>query len=196
MTTVIKSSDLDFDTIKSNLKTHLQSAGEFSDYDFEASGISNILDVLAYNTHLNGLIANFAINESFLSSSQLRSSVVSHAESLGYYSDSMSGSFSDIRLSVSASDSLTTSITLPSYTSFTGTIGEETFTFYTIKPYTARKDNDGNFVFKDDDGLLDLTIVEGRRKIKTFLVGEVNDNQVYVIPDVKLDKSTLKSRCI
>ena len=59
---VIRSSDLDFDVIKENLKTFLQQQDEFADYDFEASGLSNILDVLAYNTHLNGLIANLAIN--------------------------------------------------------------------------------------------------------------------------------------
>ena len=63
---VIRSSDLDFDTIKANLKTFFQAKTEFTDYDFEASGLSNILDVLAYNTHINGLTANFAINESFL----------------------------------------------------------------------------------------------------------------------------------
>ena len=82
--TIIRSSDLDFDTIKANLKTYFQKQSEFNGYNFEGSGLSNILDVLAYNTHLNGLIANLAVNESFLNSSQLRSSVVSHAENLGY----------------------------------------------------------------------------------------------------------------
>ena len=82
--TTINSSDLDFNTIKNSLKTYFQSKTEFSDYNFEASGLSNILDVLAYNTHLNGLVANFGINESFLNSSQLRSSVVQHAENLGF----------------------------------------------------------------------------------------------------------------
>jgi hypothetical protein len=81
----INTSDLDFYDIKSKLKTHFRNSGEFEDYDFDASGLSNILDVLAYNTHINGLIANMSINESFLSTSQLRSSVVSHAESLGYF---------------------------------------------------------------------------------------------------------------
>ena len=81
---VIRSSDLDFDTIKSNLKTYFQAKSDFTDYDFEASGLSNILDVLAYNTHINGLTANFAINESFLKSAQLRSSVVAHAETVGF----------------------------------------------------------------------------------------------------------------
>ena len=84
MATTIQSTALDFNQIKSKLKTYLQQQDEFADYDFEASGLNNILDVLAYNTHYNGLIANFALNESFLTTAQLRSSVVSHAESLGY----------------------------------------------------------------------------------------------------------------
>jgi len=80
----IKSTDLDFNRIKEQLKTHFLASDEFADYDFEASGLSNILDVLAYNTHYNGLIANFALNESFLTTAQLRSSVLAISESLGY----------------------------------------------------------------------------------------------------------------
>ena len=63
MATSIQSTNLDFDRIKNSLKSYLKSKSEFSDYDFEASGLSNILDVLAYNTHFNGLISNFALNE-------------------------------------------------------------------------------------------------------------------------------------
>ncbi len=84
MATTIKSTDLDFDTIKTRLKTDLKAKSEFADYDFDAAGLSNILDVLAYNTHMNGLLANFTLNEAFLNTAQLRSSVVSHAETLGY----------------------------------------------------------------------------------------------------------------
>ena len=62
MATTIQSTDLDFDTIKTRLKDYFKRQSEFNDYDFEASGLSNILDVLAYNTHFNGLIANFSIN--------------------------------------------------------------------------------------------------------------------------------------
>ena len=96
--TIIQSSDLDFNSIKSKLKTHLKRQSEFQDYNFEGSGLSNILDVLAYNTHLNGLIANFALNESFLPSAQLRSSVVSHAETLGYYPRSKTASSATVKL--------------------------------------------------------------------------------------------------
>ena len=60
MTTTIKSTELDFQTIKENLKTYLKTTGEFNDYDFEGSGISSVLDVLAYNTHYNALQTNFA----------------------------------------------------------------------------------------------------------------------------------------
>jgi len=60
MATNITSTALDFENIKNKLKTYLANQDEFSDYDFEASGLSNILDVLAYNTHFNGLVANFA----------------------------------------------------------------------------------------------------------------------------------------
>ena len=84
MATTIKSADLDFQNIKGRLKEHFKAQPEYADYDFDASGLSNVLDVLAYNTHINGLTANFALNESFLNTAQLRSSVVSHAETLGY----------------------------------------------------------------------------------------------------------------
>ena len=84
MATNIQSTQLDFDKIKAKLKTFLSSKTEFTDYDFEGSGLSNILDVLAYNTHFNGLTANMALNEAFISTAQLRSSVISHAEALGF----------------------------------------------------------------------------------------------------------------
>ncbi len=71
--TTIKSTSLDFTAIKNNLKTFLANKPEFADYNFESSALSNILDVLAWNTHYNGLTANFALNESFLSTAQLRS---------------------------------------------------------------------------------------------------------------------------
>ena len=97
MPTTIKSSELDFFEIKKSLKLFLEQQDEFEDYDFEGSALSNILDVLAYNTHFNGLIANFALNESYLTTAQMRNSVVTLAESLGY----IPGSFSSAQSTVS-----------------------------------------------------------------------------------------------
>ena len=77
-------STLDFDQVKANLKTFLGQQDEFRDYDFEGSGMSVLLDVLAYNTHYLGYNANMLANEMFLDSADLRSSVVSKAKQVGY----------------------------------------------------------------------------------------------------------------
>ena len=100
MSTTIKSTDLDFQQIKDNLKTFLKDTGEFNDYDFEGSALSSILDVLAYNTHYNAMVANFALNESFLVTAQLRPSVVSLAESIGYVPDSKKSSEATVTLTL------------------------------------------------------------------------------------------------
>ena len=76
--------EFDFDDVKDNLKVFLKNQTEFKDYDFEGSGMSILLDVLAYNTHYLGFNANMLANEMFLDSASLRSSVVSHAKTLGY----------------------------------------------------------------------------------------------------------------
>ena len=84
MATTTKSADLDFNTIKNRLKDYFKNNDEFNSYNFEGAGLNNLLDVLAYNTHVNALTANFALNEAFLPTAQLRSSVLSHAAMLGY----------------------------------------------------------------------------------------------------------------
>src|SRR5210317_1377501 len=101
MATTVKSTGLDFESIKGNLKTFLAASDEFTDYNFEASGLSNILDVLAYNTHYNALIANYALNESFIGTAQLRSSLVSLSESIGYVPGSRVTSKAKVQLTTS-----------------------------------------------------------------------------------------------
>ena len=76
--------EFDFDDVKDNLKVFLKNQTEFKDYDFEGSGMNIMLDILAYNTHYLGFNANMLANEMFLDSASLRSSVVSHAKTLGY----------------------------------------------------------------------------------------------------------------
>ena len=89
----INASELDFDNIKANLVAYMKATDTtFNDYNYEGSAMSTIIDVLAYVTHVNSMNANFALNETFLDTSQLRSSVVSHAKLLGYTPRSMSPS--------------------------------------------------------------------------------------------------------
>ena len=71
---------LDFDNIKSSLKTHLSNTSVFKDYDFEGSGLSVILDLLAYTTYYQGIYNNFVANEMFITTAESRSAVVSHAK--------------------------------------------------------------------------------------------------------------------
>lgn len=193
MATTIQSSALDFNNIKNNLKTYLENKDEFADYNFEASGLSNILDVLAYNTHLNALIANFALNESYLSTAQLRSSVISLAESVGYIPDTKTSSQAKIRVYFNTTTSgRDTTIALPAYTKFTTSVDDVTYTFQTIETYYATDDGNGFYEFKTVDGSNQIPIYEGTLRTKTFLVGEYEDNPVYVIPDRNLDADTAK----
>lgn len=184
----IKTSDLDFNNIKESLKTYLRQTDEFSDYNFEASGLSSILDVLAYNTHLNGLIANMAVNESFLGSAQLRSSVVSHAETLGYFPKSQTAAQATVNVSVSVPS--VSSLTLPAGTEFTSDIDGVNYTFITTEDYNALSES-GTFNFQTSNGSPNIRIIQGIVKTKTFAVGESSDEQVFVIPDDTVDTSTL-----
>ena len=77
-------SNPDFNTIRNNLKDFMRSQSTFSDYDFEGSGLANLIDLLAYNTHYMAFYANMIANEAFLDTASLRDAVVSHAKMLGY----------------------------------------------------------------------------------------------------------------
>ena len=82
--TSLRVTELDFSSIKENLKTFLRSQSEFTDYDFEGSGMSVLLDVMAYNTYYNAFYLNMAANETFLDTAQIRQNIVSHAKNLNY----------------------------------------------------------------------------------------------------------------
>src|SRR5210317_2156581 len=130
MATTIKSTALDFDNIKNNLKQYLAAQDDFTDYNFEASGLSNLLDVLAYNTHINSLVANFALNESYLGTAQLRSSLVSLEEGIGYIPDTDTASQAVVNITVS-SDETGKELQLAKGTTFTSSVDDITYTFQT-----------------------------------------------------------------
>ena len=195
MATTIRSTQLDFDTIKGRLKDYLKQQTEFADYDFEASGLSNILDVLAYNTHFMGLNANFALNESFINTAQLRSSVASLAEGLGYVPKSYSSSQADLNLAVQVSASTRpTAIILPRGTTFTSAVGDTTYTFQTRENFVGTDDGTGLYQFLNSTDGVAIPVFEGEEKTKTFFVGDKTDNQIYVIPDITMDTTTIRVR--
>ncbi len=192
MATTIKSTELDFNTIKNNLKTSLSEQSEFSDYNFEGSGLSNILDVLATNTHYNALIANFALNESYLSTAQLRSSLISLAEGIGYIPKSKTASKATITLSTDTGDlsGRPSTLSLPTGTKFTTTVDDVTYTFQTRETVTATDNGYGYYAYKTPTGSLNINVLEGIAKTKTFFVGPDSVDDVYIIPDKNIDMET------
>ena len=192
MATTIKSSALDFANIKNNLKTFLQKKEEFKDYNFEASGLSNMLDVLAYNTHLNGLTANFALNESFLSTAQLRSSLVQLSEAIGYIPKSKTASQAIIKMAMNLSNvaDRQQTITISTGYKFTTKVDVNVYTFQTNETLIASDDGAGYYQFKTLDGNDKISVFEGTAKTKTFIAGDNDENAVYIIPDKNIDIST------
>ena len=192
MATTIKSTNLDFTSIKNNLKTFLAQQDEFADYNFEASGLSNVLDVLAYNTHYNGLIANFALNESFLGTAQLRSSLVSLSEGIGYIPKSMTASRAVVNFSVNLSSlaQRPSTLSLAPGVVFESSIDDVTYTFQTRETVTAADDGSGLYQFKTNVGSANIEIFEGTQKTKTFIADAISQDALYIIPDKNLDIDT------
>ena len=115
-------SDLDFDNIKTNLKTFMQGQSEFQDYDFEGSGFAVLLDVLSYNTHYLGFNANMLANEMYLDSADIRKNIVSLAKMIGYTPTSCRASSAELTVRVNNVPTTTTSLTMDKGTVFTSSI--------------------------------------------------------------------------
>ena len=192
MATTVQNSQLDFDAIKDSLKTYLAKQPEFEDYNFEASGLSNILDVLAYNTHYNALTANFALNESFLTTAQLRSSVVSHAATLGYVPRSRTASRAEVQLTMNLAGVVgrPSSIIIGAGYTFTADADDVTYTFQTLEDYAATDNGEGFYQFLNENGGSTIQIFEGVQKQKTFFVGDVGERQLYILQDETMDTGT------
>ena len=198
MSTIINSTQLDFAFIRSKILEFMATQSEFQDYDFDASGLSVIADILAYNTHQNALLGNFALNETFLQTAQLRTSLVNLALNFGYVPRSKSASTAllNVSLNLTSATNKPQEIYLPSGFQFTTELDEVTYTFITDQEYTAKIDDAGLgiYTFADDDGNLAIPVKEGVEKVKTFLVDISLERQIYVIPDTSMDLSTLKVR--
>jgi hypothetical protein len=183
----INISDLDFDQIKTNLKTFLRSQEEFRDYDFEGAGLNILLDILAYNTHYNAYYLNMVANESFLDTSILRSSVVSHAKTLGYVPYSAKASVATINMTVDAINEEESTLTVPRGTVFRSErIDNKTFQFTVLEEAVADRVND-EFLFEN------LEIYQGELVSYRYVYDSTsNPNSIYTLPDTNIDTSTIK----
>src|SRR6056300_1404610 len=141
MATKLQVTELDFDDIKNNLKTYMKNQTEFSDYNFAGSALSTLIDLLSYNTHYLAINANLAANESFLDTAQLRSSVVSHAKTLGYTPRSARAPISYVDITINANASIIPSITMNKGTKFTTQVDGTSYSFVTNEALTAIPSN-------------------------------------------------------
>jgi len=175
--------DLDFDDIKSNLKTFMRNQSDFTDYDFEGSGMSALLDVLSYNTHYLAMNMNMVANESFLDTASVRSSVVSHAKTLGYIPNSARAPIAYVNVTLNNFGTLS-SATIPVGTVFTTVIDDINYQFVTVAEYTSQVVN-GVLTFSN------IPIYEGTYITNRYTVDTKNVDQKFYVNDANGDTTTL-----
>jgi hypothetical protein len=176
-------SDLDFDLVKQNLKTFLQSQSEFQDYDFEGSGFSILLDLLAYNTHYLGFNANMLANEMYLDSADIRKNIVSLAKMLSYTPTSAKAPSASLNILVNNASG--DSITMAKGTVFTTSVNDTSYQFVTNASHTLTPTN-GVYQFSN------IPVFEGTLVTYRYTVNTSDPDQRFIIPSNRADTTTLK----
>jgi len=176
--------DLDFDDIKTNLKNFLSNQSYFTDYDFEGSALSILLDMLAYDTHYKAYLANMVINERFIDTAVKRASVISHAKTLGYVTRSARASKAVVDVTVyGISPDYTMSI--DKFTPFNCTVDGVAYTFVTAKAYTTIPSGEFNsYTFSN------VELYEGNPISYSYVVDDIQQ-KLYKIPALNVDTTTL-----
>lgn len=184
----LRVADLDFFSIRNNLKTYLKNQSQFQDYDFEGSGMSVLLDVLAYNTYYNSFYLNMAANESFLDTSQIRNNILSHAKLVNYVPMSKRGAEAVVNIIVTpgpTENQDSNYITLDKYTNFLGADKDMVnYPFVTMQSNTVNKVN-GSFTFSN------VVIRQGEAITRQFPVLANNATRRFQIPSANVDTSTI-----
>lgn len=185
----ISVTELDFDTIKQNLIDYFSADPTFQDYDFEAAGLNIIMDILAYNTHMNAVTANLSANEMFIDSAQLRQSIVSLAKSIGYTPRSVRTSVANVRLDFTDISGFPAYITMEAGTRF---ITPDGFIYSTkeqklIYPTSGVSTQGATGDYSIDN----VDIFEGHYNSFRYVVDTAAD-QNFVVPSTDADMSTLR----
>ena len=186
---VLNATELDFDQIKSNLKAYfLRQESPIKDWNYDGSGLNMLLDVLAYNTHYNAVLAHLNLNESFIDTAQLRSSVISLAKLLGYVPTSIGAASVNVTATFTTSGTIgsTDYLIIPAGAKFNGTSPAGSFTF--ITPYSTTV----NVTSGSNSFATNLSLIQGVFRSQTYQVDNALANQRFTIDDDSADISTLK----
>jgi len=187
---VRKLTELEFDQIKTNLKTFLSDQSQYSDYDFEASGLSVLMDLLAYNTQYNAMLAHMVTNEAFLDSAVKRSSVASIAKTMGYTARSARASAAVINLTITniPSSYTSSSFTLSKERVFTASSNGKTFKFFPDKDYTVNKTQVNGV---DGFYFTDVRLVEGVRVDNSEIIDATSLSGPVLMANPNVDTTTV-----
>ena len=178
----LRSTGLAYDTIRSDLVNFLSTQTDLQDYDYTDSAIANLLDILAYNTYLNSFYTNMAVNEAFLDTAKLKSSVISRAKALAYVPTSCRGSTARIKVSwAQAANSTLTQLIVPKNSKFTTTVNSVSYDFVTPSSTTITANSSDGFM-----GWLNLT--EGTVLKHRYTVGS---NDSFALPNANSDTSSI-----
>ena len=188
---LVNFTNLDFDQIKTSIRDYLRSNSNFTDYDFEGSNLSVIIDVLAYNTYISSYNANMVSNEVFIDSATLRENVVSIARSIGYTPRSRTASkanisfFVDTTTSFSPQKALTVTLKKGIVATSAGSFGVENYVYSIPDDITVP-------VVNGIADFTDVTIYEGTYITNTFTVDSLNPNQKYILDNANIDSSLIR----
>ena len=177
--------NLDFEQIKASLREYLRSNSNFTDFDFEGSNLSILIDTLAYNSYITNYNANMVANEAFIDSATLRENVVALARNIGYVPSSRRSSTANISFIVDLGNGTTkSSVTLKAGLVAVGDFANTNYTFSIPEDVTAPVvDGIANF---------QLDIKQGTYLIKEFIVDNVQTNQRFILPNPFIDTSTIR----
>jgi hypothetical protein len=177
--------NLDFDQIRTSIKDYLRANSTFTDFDFEGSNFSILIDILAYNSYLSAYNTNMVANEAFLDSATLRENVVSLVRNIGFVPQSRKAAKANISFIVSGINSSIKSVTLKAGIVCTGSLDNTTYIF-SIPDDITTSVSSGEAVFSNID------IYEGTYLTKTFTVNSSQSNQKYILPNPFVDTSTVR----
>ena len=180
--------NLDFEDIKAALKDYLRANSDFTDYDFEGSALSTLIDTLAYNTYYTAFNTNMVVNELFIDSATLRDNVVAIAKQLGYRPKSVTSPTASISFSVTYQNpTFDTEIILKKGSGFIASFDNTIYQYVTPSDTTAQIIN-GVATFED------VTIREGTVLTNTFTVDNSLTSQRYILDNVGIDTNTIRVR--
>jgi hypothetical protein len=180
-------SELDFETIRGNIAAFIANNSSFTDYNYEGSGLSLVMDILAYNTHYNAVYLNMAMNENFIDTAQLRSSVVSIAKNLGYTPRSKKSAKTKVTFRIPTTDPLNTSLTIEKTTKFVGDIDGTTYIFQPTQAVSALSTG-SQYVFTD------VELREGTRLSIQYNATDADGNPVdkFYINNFNIDTESIE----